>query len=462
MPNISAEQLRKHNRYITALTNERSQWEALWRDLSDNYLPQRYRWLMTEKMYQAQRARRQYIINNTPTQAARTLAAGMMNGVTSPSRPWFKLRVPGIDLAAHRELSIWLEESERRLLQIFAESNFYNSMAVMYLDMAVFGTAANLIYEDPKSVIRCYNSPLGEFFLAANDRGFIDIFARRFTMKVHQYVTKWPNRAYWSDFVKNCVDGEGAGMNKDVEIAHFIAPNQFGLVPSKFKYYEIYWEAKRAAGEDLGIILEKNGFNELPGIFARWEVSGTDAYGVSPGMDALGDTIELQHLHRNKAELLEKIHNPALMIDIALQNNPVAMMPRGQTFVPNLGTNPGAKPINTVNPNFAEITLDKQGIEERIQNTFYNFLFNGISNLQTVRSATEVEARDSEKLVLLGGVLERFRVRSSRSRNQTNFLNRPSRRSPAPDTRSILKYATRNPVCINPINRTAGGRYSTN
>lgn len=410
MPTVSAEELRRHNNYLTALTTERSQWELLWRELSDNYLPQRYRWLLTAKEYTARRARRQYIINNTGTQAARTLAAGMMNGVTSPSRPWFKLRVPGLKLADHRDLSIWLEEVERRLLQIMAESNFYNSMAVMYLDMSVFGTAANLIYEDPESVIRCYNPPLGEFFVASNDRGYIDIFARRFMMKVHQYVRKWPNKEYWSEFVKNCVQGgEGGGMNKDIEIAHFVAPNLNGMIASRFRYYEMYWEPRRHANSDgSGVVLEKRGFHEMPGIFARWEVSGTDPYGVSPGMDALGDVIELQHLHRQKAELLEKMNNPPVLADISLQNNPVGMMPKGVTYVSNLGNNAGVKPLFDSRPDFAQITLDKQGIEERIRNTFFNFLFTGITDLTTVRSASEIDAREGEKLTLLGGVLERF------------------------------------------------------
>jgi hypothetical protein len=310
-------------------------------------------------------------------------------------------------MADQRELSIWLEEVERRLLQVMAESNFYNSMAVMYLDLAVFGTAANLIYEDYHNVIHCYNPPLGEFCIAGNDRNVVDIFSRSFTLKVHQVIARWPNRAYWSERIRQAVEKGGAALNQDVDICHFIAPNVKGLVSNRYEYYEVYWE-KRRQQEKTGHVLELKGFRELPGIFSRWEVSGTDAYGVSPGMDALGDCMELQHLHRNKAELLEKWHKPPTMVDVTLQNNPVALMPNGMTFVSNLANNPGAKPIHTVNPNFAELNIDRQGIEERIRNSFYNFLFTGISNLDTVRSATEIDSRESEKLILLGGVLERL------------------------------------------------------
>ena len=411
MPFITGAQLRQHNSYLTQQHKIRLPWAGLWRELSDNYLPQRYRWLMKAEEYYSNRARRQYILNNTGTQAARTLAAGMMNGVTSPSRPWFKLRVPGLSTEDERNhvLSLWLEEVERVLLRVMSESNFYNSMAVLYLDLVVFGTAASLIYEDRESVIRCYNPPLGEYYLACSDRGQVNVFSRKFELTVSQFIQRWPDRRYWSDRVKNAVQTGGASLENKIEISHIIAPNM-GMVASRFEYYELYWESKRTQDTDGDrvVVMEKRGFNELPGIFARWELSGSDPYGVSPAMDALGDNIELQHLHRNKAELLEKTHKPPLLVDIVLQNNPLGLMPRGVTYVPNLGTSDGAKPIFTVDPRFDQINVDQLAIEDRLRKTFFNFLFTGISDLQTVRSAAEIDSRESEKLILLGGVLERL------------------------------------------------------
>jgi hypothetical protein len=408
MPSISTAKLQHANQYVKALEGDGYTWRTTWRELSDNFLPQRYRWLLSPQELAARRTRRRYIINNTGTNAARTLAAGMMNGITSPARPWFKLRVPGIatDNANFRPLAIWLEQVEKAMLRVMAESNFYNSMAVLYLDMAVFGTGASLIYEDYESVIRCYNPPMGEYWLAVDDRGVVSVIVRKFKMKVFQYVQRWPNRADWSDRVKNAVQQGGAQLNSDIDISHIIAPNHDGMVNSKFEFYEMYWETRRQ--ETSGRVLELRGYNERPGVFGRWEVSGTESYGVSPGMDALGDVMELQHLHRNKAELLEKTHRPPMLYDVQLQNNPHGILPGGETFVANLNNTAGARPMFTVNPNFAEINVDRAGIEERIRNTFYNFLFTGITNLQTVRSATEVDAREGEKLILLGGVLERF------------------------------------------------------
>lgn len=415
MPQLAPETLKSHVALITALESERSVWITLWRELSDNYLPQRYRWLMNAKEYYSTRARRQYIINNTGTNSARTLAAGMLNGITSPSRPWLKLRVPGIDSEQDKQLAIWLEQCEAGLLRILAHSNFYNSMAVLYLDMVVFGTGASLMYEDRETVIRCYNPPLGEYMLQQSDRMQVDTFARKFNLKVSQYVQRWPDQRYWSDRVKTAVQqaktGQGGQLMQDVEISHVIAPNLNNIVPKRFKYYEVYWESRRSqADKGTADVLELKGFNELPGIFARWELSGSDAYGVSPGMDALGDNIALQHQEREEAQLLEKSHKPPVLADVVLSNTPTGLFPGGVTYVPNLQATTGARPIYTVDPRFDQLNIRQQALQERIKNAFFNFLFTGISDLQTVRSAAEIDSRETEKLILLGGVLERFQT----------------------------------------------------
>ena len=84
MPSISAETLRHANQYVKTLEDDGHTWRTIWRELSDSFLPQRYRWLLSPQELASRRQRRRYIINNTGTNAARTLAAGMMNGITPP------------------------------------------------------------------------------------------------------------------------------------------------------------------------------------------------------------------------------------------------------------------------------------------------------------------------------------------------------------------------------------------
>lgn len=385
---------------LSAMKTDRLSYWTLWRELADYYLPRRYTWLQTSNEMKIKTAKNPYILDGTGTNAARTLAAGMMNGITSPSRPWFKLRINGYDDDAETPVRIWLDEVARRMLLVMAESNFYNGLAVMYLDLVVFGSAAMLIYDDSESVIRCYNPCLGEFYIAQSDRLQVNTFAREFTYKLHQMESRW-GRENLSDTLKAQCQLGGAALQQDYTISHVITPSYDKW--RGFEYVEYYWET----GSNTHQVLDKKGYHELPGIFPRWELSGNDAYGSCPAMDALGDVIQLQHETKKKAQGLDKMISPPIIADIQLQHRPTALLPNGVTYVAGVN-NVGAKPIYTVNLPLQELSLDIRDVQGRIRETFHNDLFQMISQLDTVRSATEIDARREEKLVLLGSVLERF------------------------------------------------------
>jgi hypothetical protein len=390
---------------IAGLQNDRLPFWRLWRELADFFLPKRYVWLQSSKERRVRDARNPFILDNTGTQAARVLAAGMMNGITSPARPWFNLRIPGFLDDPTSAIRLWLDEVTRRMLLVLGASNFYNSMAVLYLDLVVFGTGAMLIYEDQSNIIRCYNPALGEYYLGQDSRLSVNCFAREFSYTVRQTVEQWGIENV-SQATKSQWNAGGANLMNEVKITHLIQPNdgsEKGSKSTALPYYECYWETGAPAGE----VLAETGFNELPGIFPRWELTANDSYGTSPAMDALGDVIQLQQETKRKAQGLDKVVNPPIIADIQLQHKPTALLPNGITYVAG-ANNIGAKPLYQIAPPLGEMTADIRDVQTRIRETFHNPLFNMISQLDTVRSATEIDARREEKLVLLGSVLERF------------------------------------------------------
>lgn len=400
---ISSEQKRRLQGRFSALERDRLPWWQHWRELANYYLPRRYRWLLSKTEVARTATRSPYITDSTGTKAARTLAAGMMNGITSPSRPWFKLRIP-----SQKEESLtvtrWTEEVERRMLMIMSESNFYNSMAVAYLDLVVFGTAAVLIYENYEDVIRCFNPALGEFYLSQDYSQRVNVFARTFTLTVAQVVEEF-GEENCSDRVKSQYKLGGAGLETEVVIHHLIEPNLpgEGAMPEKFKFREVYWET--SFPQDL--CLRKRGYLDIPGFFPRWELSGNEAYGTSPASDTLSDVLQLQQETKRKAQGLDKMVSPPVIATTQLANRPMSLLPGGTTFVSDLDS-AGAKPVYTVNLPIGELRQDIQDIQTRVRQGFFNELFADIMNLQTVRSATEISARQQERLVLMGSILQRF------------------------------------------------------
>lgn len=398
---VSVQEKRRLTGVMGQLRTERYSFWTLWRELADYFLPKRYVWLQSDRERRVRTAKNPYILDSTGTKAARVLASGMMNGITSPSRPWFKLRIPGFDDEGG-PFTQWADEAARVMMKVMGESNFYNSMAVLYLDLSVFGTASSLIYEDDDSVIRCFNPALGEFYLGQDHRLQVNIFAREFSQTVSQIVD-WFKIENVSETIKSRYNSATDQTLTSIDVTHLIEPNRNGVVAPKFKFVETYWETGMTGQR----VLAQRGLNELPGIFPRWELTANDSYGTSPSMDALGDVIQLQQETKRKAQGLDKMINPPVVADIQLQHRPTALMPNGITYV--AGANSiGVKPLYSVNAPIQEMTQDIRDIQVRIRETFFNELFQMISQLETVRSATEIDARREEKLVLLGSVLERF------------------------------------------------------
>lgn len=406
MPTISEELHNKKKQRLASFKTERYSWWTLWREIADYYIPRRYVWLESDSERRRRELRNPKLLDNTGTNAGKVLASGMMNGITSPARTWFKLRVNGFDSTQDHEVRIWLEEVEMRMRTVMAESNFYNALAVMYLDLAFFGTAAVLIYEDGEDVIRCYNPALGEYYLGQDSRLQTNTFARTFKYKMHQIAERWPNKEYWPDVMKTAMDRGGSALDDELKISHLIEPNTEARkhgVPPRFAFREFYWSDAQLNGQ----LFSRNGFNEFPGIVSRWEITANDSYGASPAMEALGDVIQLQHETKRKAQGLDKQINPPVVADVQLEHSPISLLPNGVTFVTGQ-SQVGVQPAYTVNVPLRELSEDIREVQGRVRETFHNDLFKMISQLDTVRSATEVDARREEKLVLLGPVLQRF------------------------------------------------------
>ena len=376
--------------------NRYSFW-AFWSEIALYWLPRRYKWLITPNQASRGSDINQRIINNTGVVAARTLAGGLQGGLTNPMTPWFKFKIQGYEDESSNVVQ-WLAECAKRMQLVFQESNFYNAMAVMYWDLIVFGTAVVLIYEDYDNVINCYNPCLGEFYTDVSHRLENNVVYREFVRTIEQIVSEF-GIENCPDDVKRAYDEGGVSWTRERVLIHALEPNVAPTPLSRiFKYREVYW----VAGSGRSEILRCKGYHEFPGFVVRWDTVGNDSYGRSSVMDAHGDNKQLQQEEKRKAQGIDKMVNPPMVASIEMQNRPASGLPGGVTYVAGLSRErPGFAPAYQVMPNVAELRQDINAIENRIKATLFNNLFMDISNLQTVRSATEIEARREEKLLML-------------------------------------------------------------
>ena len=408
---------------LLGLRVNRYSWWTHWRELADYFLPRRYKWIVTPNQMARGSPINQHILDSTGVICARNLASGLVSGKSSPTRPWFKLRVGMIDSTQTGPVSLWLKECERILYLIFAESNFYNSIAQYYFDLVIFGTATLLIYEDYENVINCINPCAGEYYIDIDGKYRPTIFYREFTLTVSAVVDEFGYDRCSSSVQALYDDPGGANLTRELIIAHSIEPNNDGKGPGfgfsdKFAFRELYWEwggsaSPQGSNYQPQGFLRRKGYLDQPNITCRWDIVSNDAYGRSPGMDALPDQKQVQLETRRKAQAIDKMVNPPLVADVQLKNQPASLLPGGMTYLQGFAQSgkPAISSIyDTHNFPVEGITADIEMAQQRLSKTFFNDVLMTASQFETRSNVTAVEwnMRKSESMVALGPALDRI------------------------------------------------------
>ena len=400
---------------LAALETERESWIPHWRDVSDMILPRRGRFLTSDRNKGNRRNRK--IIDNTGTLALRTMAAGLMSGITSPARPWFGLGTALSKGEKDDAVQKWLAGVAAVLREVISSSNAYDALAAVYEELAAFGTAALLVYQDDEDVISCETLTVGQYYIAASDKGQVDTLYRSYSLTVAQLVEQFAplqeGKRDWSAISPSTRTlFENGRLDAWVEVVQAIEPNRDyrpGPGPSWRKKWRSVW-IEKGAPDDL--LLRLSGFDLFPAMCPRWNVTAGDIYGTSPAMDALGDVEQLQAQERDKSLAIQKMVKPPLNVPANLRtNSKINPAPDGTTFYDHAGgpTPPVATPLYQVMPRLAEMQQDMDRVRQRIRDAFYVDLFLMISQIdRSGVTATEIDARREEKLLMLGPVLERL------------------------------------------------------
>ena len=386
------------------LKTERATWWAHWKEISDYLLPRSGRFFIQDR----NRGNRRHnnIYDSTGTRALRVLAAGMMSGMTSPARPWFRLATADADLMKYAPVKLWLNDVSNLMHAIFQKSNTYRALHSMYEELGAFGTAASIVLPDFQNVIHHYPLTTGEYCIATNWKGDVTTLYREFQKTVHEVVAE-----FGIDKVSPTVKGmyERGTLDAWVTIIHAIEPRS-DRDPTKTDSLNMPW---RSVYFEIGgrpdAYLRESGFKRFPALCPRWATSGGDIYGNSPGMEALGDVKQLQHEQLRKAQGIDYKTKPPLQAPTSMKNRDVETLPGGITYVDMVSPHGGIKTAFEVNLDLSHLLADIQDVRHRIEGCFYADLFLMLANQSDARmTATEVAERHEEKLLMLGPVLERL------------------------------------------------------
>jgi hypothetical protein len=387
--------------------SERSSWEGDWLDLIDYLAPYSGRFTASDanKGDKTQRAKK--MLQTTARRSLKTLAAGLMGGMTSPARPWFRLTIPDREMRENQNVKRWLQGVTELMREIFSQSNTYRALHQAYTELGAFGTTANVLMPDFDNVIHIYSIPIGEYALAADGKGRVNTMVREYNMTVGQMVDE-----FGYNNVSTVVKDHWTRGNLDqwITVQQIIEPRVGRDVTKRdmrmAKYKSCYYEANR---QDVDTMLEESGYARFPVLAARWDVNGNDVYGTGPGHDAIADIKEAQFFKSRRANAIDYQTNPPLQVPGSLKSSPLNRLPGGVSYVSQAGAENSVRSLFDVNLDLNALQLAMQETVALIKSHFYEDLFLMLANdTRSGITATEVAERHEEKLLMLGPVLERL------------------------------------------------------
>jgi len=391
------------------LRNERTDWEAEYRQISDYLLPGRGIY----STYSKPRKRKltsPKVVNNSGEDALYVLTSGMHGGLTSPSRPWFQFGWSDYRIDEIEPLKAWLQQCSEIIHGFLHSSNFYSVMNSFYVEYAGFGTGCEYVGEDSETDITPYRFELltaGEYVFALGAEGRPSTFMRTIFLTPRQMVEKFPDTV--SSETKRKVKANDAGTDKSyITVVEAVYHEPYGDKPFTQIYYEVTSSTGQTSkGAEPKKPLKMAGFYEFPYMVSRWGTIGSDTYGIGPGSRALPDIKRLQEMEKAFLMATHKAINPPL-------NAPSRM--KGKLNTLPGGKNYYANPAETVNEIY-QVRFDYTGVggaiervEQRIQRNFFNDIFLTASrdpNASPLK-ARQVDVQDQEKMLRLGPVIERL------------------------------------------------------
>lgn len=390
------------NGKVSQLIMKRRDYLQRWKEIRDYQLP--YLGVLEESEFNDQHKRRdQKIFTGVAWECCNIFAAGIMSGLTPPSRNWFKLTFTDPKMKENKEANMILDERNTILERVLASSNFYNAVQSVYMELP-FGVGALGVFPDAKKGVRFTHYPLGTYCIDVGADGVANTFCRKYKMYTHQIADQF-GVDNLSQVLKNELAHDG-GLNSQHLVCCLIEPNKdydrqnpSGLT---MPYIISYWLDGSADDEWLHI----GGTYEMPIAVARYLVTGLEPYAKGAGWFALGDSKMLQALEKDLLVAVQLGVRPPMQADVETSARGINIIP-GAANATSL--NGGIKPIFDVKLDIASVQAKIDATKESIKRAYNADLFLTISSLEKGQmTAREVMERSQEKLQQLGPVVERL------------------------------------------------------
>ena len=389
---------------LDRLGQERGTWEVNWQEILDYVMPRKAD-IVTLRTRGEKRT--EVLFDSTAITANNLLAASLQGTLTSPSLPWFSIKLRDEELNENRDVQLWLEDTARRMYDTFNETNFNTEVHEMYLDLCSIGTAALFVEEGTKGFdtdgihFNCLH--IAEYYVQENINGKVDTLYRKYKLTARQAVQEFG----FDNLGEKIQTASKEKPDHKFNFIHAVEPTEdykraLGKASTKLPFHSCH------VCEEDKMVVRTGGYNEFPYLVPRWSKATGEIFGRSPSFNALPDIKTLNKAVEIGLKAWAKAIDPPLLVQDDGVIGRVRMTPAGITVIRNDGA---VKPLQ-IGTNWQITDLKENQLRTAIRQAYYSDQLQLQEGPQM--TATEVQVRYELMQRLLGPTLGRF---------QSEFLN---------------------------------------
>lgn len=385
-----------------ALRGARAEWDAWWQEINELCLPRRAYITQSNNTPDDTHANR--LFDTTAVDAVQVLANGHASYITPPSERWFSWAPPA-HLRGNDEAEQWYASCTEVAMEALAGSNFYTEVHEVYLDRSAPGTAAMWVGDGIRSPLSFRFFSVGSYSLAENPEGDVDTICREWQWTAAQIRQAFPDVDPGAQ-VTGCLQSPGRAHTQKFTCAHLVLP-RLERDPRKIDKLNMPFESVYFL-PDQKVLLSTGGFEEFPYLVTRFLKWGHDSpYGLSPARMALPTIRQLNFLQRMMDTLAQVAAFPRVK-QLATQIGEIDLRAAGVTVVDERAAGLGL-PGEWATGGRYDVGKDRiKDKQEHIREQFHVPLFRMWDSLEKAMTATEVTAREREKLLLFSPSFSRF------------------------------------------------------
>lgn len=338
-------------------------------------------------------------INTLPTRYAQNLAASLVATLTPSNMRWFGYTVPN----ETREERIYLRWCSEQILNLFNRSGLNSYLYGSFLEAALYGiNPLGIDWSTREKRYAFFPMTIGQFWIGRNDEFLVNQLYHRFGMTVREIADRFGEDKLTSQMK---LDLSMDRTENVYTIVHAIEENPRYLPAFDNGYNKRYISAYYIEDANAEGFLEWKTTSKFPWNVSSWGVDSETVYCPGIGYYALGDVKSLQTYEEDLAVASAKMINPPVKGSTSLKTKEKDISAGGITYTDD----PAAfTPLFQVQYDINTALQNIQRILERLYELFYNNVFYALMNKNKTMSATEAAGINTEKMTLLGAVVERL------------------------------------------------------